>query len=144
MPRSAASIAWNTALEADFRANAGQITSGPMQGRALLLMTTVGVKSGQPRVSALAYTRDGDKYVVVGSNSGAPVNPAWIANIEANPMVTVEVGPETFRARAFMTAAEERQRLWDAHVAVLPAFLEYLKMTDRELPVVTLERIASA
>ena len=144
MAQSAESIAFSNALVADFRASAGQVTSGPMVGRQLLLMTTTGVKSGLPRVSALAYTRDGDGYVVVGSNSGAPMNPAWIANIVANPMVMVEVGPEIFRARAVITAGVERERLWDAHVAVLPAFREYLTMTDRELPVVTLERITSA
>ena len=61
---------------------------------------------------ALGYTRDGDRYVVVGSNSGLPQQPAWLANIRANPVVTVEVGVETFPARATITTGAERQRLW--------------------------------
>ena len=80
--------------------------------------------------------------MIVGSNSGGPTHPAWLANLQADPEVTVEVGTETFRARAVVTSGAERRRLFDAHAAVMPGFAEYQKKTDRELAVVTLERIA--
>ncbi len=142
MPVDAETISWNDALIADFRAHDGRLTRGPMAGRSLLLLTSIGAKSGLRRTAPLAFTRDGEHYVIVGSNSGGPTHPAWLANVRANPMVTVEVGAETFRARAAVTSGAERRRLFDAHAAVLPGFAEYQKMTDRELPVVTLERLA--
>jgi len=75
--------------------------------------------------------------VIVGSNRGLPTDPAWLANLRAQPGVTVEVGAETFRARAVIAAGAERRRLFDAHAAVLPNFADYERMTEREIPVVT-------
>jgi deazaflavin-dependent oxidoreductase (nitroreductase family) len=80
----------------------------------------------------------------VGSNSGLPDQPAWLANIRANPVVSIEAGIETFKARATITAGGERQRLWAAHVAAIPHFANYEKMTERELQVVTIERLAES
>ena len=94
---------WNDQIVADFHEHAGQITQGRLAGANLLLMTSIGARSGEPRTTPLGYTRDGDRYVVVGSNSGLPQQPAWLANIRANPVVTVEVGVETFPARATIT-----------------------------------------
>lgn len=93
-------------------------------------------------MSPLGYTRDGDRYVVVGSNGGRPNQPAWLANIRAHPVVSIEVGIETFKAWATITDGAERQRLWAAHVAELPHFANYEKMTERELQVVAIERLA--
>ena len=138
MPTLEETIAWNTAIIADFRANAGQITAGPMAGAPLLLLTTTGARTGLPRTQPLAYTRDGERYVVIGSNAGKPEHPAWLANISKEPVVTVEVGAEAFQARADLTAGTERRRLFDAQAAVMPGFAEYEKHTERELPVVTL------
>ena len=76
----------------------------------LLLMTSIGARSGEPRTAPLGYTRDGERYVVVGSNSGLPQQPGWLANIRANPVVSVEVGGATFQARATITSDAERQR----------------------------------
>jgi deazaflavin-dependent oxidoreductase (nitroreductase family) len=137
-------IAWDEAIVADFHEHAGQITQGRLAGANLLLMTSIGAKSGEPRISPLGYTRDGDRYVVVGSNSGLPHQPAWLANIRANPVVSVEVGVETFEARATITAGSERQRLWAAHVAAIPHFATYQNMTERELQVVAIERLADS
>jgi deazaflavin-dependent oxidoreductase (nitroreductase family) len=142
MPRRPDEVAWDDGILADFHEHAGQITRGRLAGANLLLMTSIGAKSGEPRISPLGYTRDGDRYVVVGSNSGLPHQPAWLANIRANPVVSVEVGIETFEARATITAGAERQRLWAAHVAALPHFATYEKMTERELQVVAIERLA--
>jgi len=125
----------------DFRAHKGQITSGPFAGRSLLLLTTNGAKTGDERTSPLAYSRDGDRLVVIASKGGASRNPAWYHNLRTHPDVTVEIGPEKFRAGAQPTGEPERRRLYDQHAAKMPAFAEYEKKTTRKIPVVVLERI---
>ena len=141
MPIQPAELAWNDGIIKDFREHGGRITEGPLAGASLLLLTTIGARSGRPRTSPVGYTRDAERYVVVGSNSGGPTNSAWLYNLKANPIATVEVGEETFQAQATVTEGAERRRLLDAHIAAIPAFGQYEQMTDRELPVVTLERI---
>jgi deazaflavin-dependent oxidoreductase (nitroreductase family) len=128
-------------LIADFRANGGKVTSGPFLGRNLLLLTSVGARTGEARLAPLAYTRDGDRIVIVASKGGAPTNPAWYVNLLANPVVTVELGGETFQARASVVGGGERDRLYAAHAAEHPAFREYPARTTRVIPVVTLERM---
>lgn len=141
MPIQPGEVAWNEATIADFRAHGGQITKGPLAGANLVLLTTTGAKSGRPRTSPVGYTRDGERYVLVGSNSGGPTNSAWVANVKAHPEVTVEVGTKTFPARAKVTEGAERRRLFDAHARVIPIFTEYERMTEREIPVVVLDRL---
>jgi deazaflavin-dependent oxidoreductase (nitroreductase family) len=140
MPLSAGETAWNENHIADFREHGGTITQGPLAGANVLLLHTTGAKTGKDRISPLGYTRDGDRWVVVGSNSGAHHDPAWLANVRKEPRVTVEVGSETFPAVARITTGEERDRLWNAHVAAIPAFGRYEAMAGRTIPVVTLER----
>lgn len=130
------------ALVADFRANGGKVTSGPFLGRNLLLLTTIGARSGEARLAPLAYTRDGDAIVIVASKAGAPTHPAWYVNLLANPVVRVELGDETFQARASVVEGGERDRLYAAHAAEHPAFHEYPKRTTRQIPVVRLDRLA--
>src|SRR5438105_2972444 len=91
--------AFNRKLIEEFRANRGQL-SGQMAGRNLLLLTTTGARSGQPRTTVLGFGKDGNRYVVVASGNGAPRHPAWYVNLQANPVVTVEVGPEKLELRA--------------------------------------------
>ncbi len=133
---------FTNALIADFRANGGKVTSGPFLGRNLLLLRTIGALSGGPRLAPLVYTRDGDRIVIVASKGGAPTNPAWYHNILANPVVTVELGDETFQARASVVEGGERDRLYAAHAAEHPAFAEYQERTTRVIPVVGLERVS--
>jgi deazaflavin-dependent oxidoreductase (nitroreductase family) len=133
--------AFTRGLIEDMRAHGGAVTSGPMAGRPLLLLTTKGAKSGEERRAILTYTRDGDKYVVAGSKSGAPTNPAWYHNLLAHPIVGVEVGGETIEARATNIDGSERDRLWANHVAARPEFAEYPKKSGRVIPMITLERI---
>jgi deazaflavin-dependent oxidoreductase (nitroreductase family) len=135
--------AWNHGLIEDYRAN-GKATSGPFVGRQLLLLTTKGAKSGAERTAPLVYTTDGDKIVIVASMGGAPTHPHWFANVVANPVVTVELGQEKFRARATVADAAERRRLYDAHADLHPSFVDYEQNTTREIPVVLLERLNSA
>ena len=133
--------AFTRAMKEDLRTN-GRITTGPMAGRPLMILTTTGAKSGEPREAIVTYTRDGDAYVIAASKSGAPTNPSWYYNILANPTVTVEADGEKFDAHGTLTAGAERQRLWDQHAEERPEFKEYPKITTRVIPVITLERIA--
>jgi len=131
---------FNQSVIEDFRAHKGQISKGPFTGRSLLLLTTKGRRSGAERTNPLAYTRDGDRYIVVASKGGAPTNPDWYRNLRAQPRVSVEVGPERFEAQASVANGGERRRLYDAHASRMPAFKEYEQRTSREIPVVVLER----
>lgn len=140
MPIDAREAAWNATMIADFRAHGGAITSGPLAGSNLLLLTSTGAKTRKPQVAPLGYTMDGDRYVVVGSNSGRPQNPEWLRNIQANRLVTVEVGGEQIQAAATVTTGAERRRLLDAHIAAIPIFADYEAKAGRDLPVVTLAR----
>ena len=133
--------AFNEALIADFRANKGQVTSGPFVGSPILLLTTTGAKSGQPRIAPLVYTRDGDRYVIIASKGGAPIHPDWYHNIVKNPAATLEVGPETFQVRCIIAEPAERDRLYAAQAALMPNFKTYQEKTTRTIPVVVLERV---
>jgi deazaflavin-dependent oxidoreductase (nitroreductase family) len=130
---------FNGSLVEEFRANGGKV-SGQFAGAPLLLLTTVGAKSGKERVNPLAYHRDGDRLAIVASFGGAPTNPAWYHNLLANPKVTVEVGGETFTALATPAEGAERDRLFADIVAAMPNFGEYQKNTDRTIPIVFLDR----
>jgi deazaflavin-dependent oxidoreductase (nitroreductase family) len=130
---------FNQNIIAEFRANAGKV-GGPFAGRPMLLLTTTGAKSGQPRTSPLVYTTDGDRLVVIASKGGAPTNPAWYHNLLANPEVTLEVGTERFPARATVATGQRRERLFAAQAALMPGFADYQRNTTRQLPVITFER----
>lgn len=137
-------MAFNDDLIAHFRKNRGVITEGPFTGRDLLILTTTGAKSGQPRTHPLVYSRDGDRYVVIASKGGAPTHPSWYHNLRANPVVTVELGGETFRARAIPIAGgPERRRLYDQHAAINPGFKDYERKTTRVIPAILLDRLAA-
>jgi len=135
---------FNNALIADLRAHDGQPTSGPFVGRPVLILATTGARSGEHRETPLVYSRDGDTFVVIASKGGAPTHPAWYFNILADPRVTVEVAGETFETRARIAGDVERRRLYDQHAAINPTFTEYEAKTSRVIPVIILEREASA
>jgi deazaflavin-dependent oxidoreductase (nitroreductase family) len=133
---------WNRALIDDLRANQGRATSGPFVDRPVLILTTIGAKTGQAHQAPLVYTRSGDDIVIVASMGGAPRNPSWFHNIVANPRVTVEVDGATFEAIARVARPDERRRLYDAHADVFPGFRDYEAKTSRVIPVVLLARVA--
>jgi deazaflavin-dependent oxidoreductase (nitroreductase family) len=136
--------AFTKALIEDVRAN-GHPTSGMFEGRPVLILTTIGAKSGEPRVAPLVYSRHGDDLVIMASKGGAPTHPAWYLNLVANPVVTVETEGEKYQARATEAHGEERDRIWDAHVELNPGFAEYVeKAGDRVIPVILLSRIDEA
>jgi deazaflavin-dependent oxidoreductase (nitroreductase family) len=130
---------FNQLLIAEFRANGGTV-SGQFAGAPLLLLNTVGAKSGAPRTTPLVYSRDGDRYVIIASKGGAPTNPAWYHNLIATPTASVEVGSEKFEVKSSVTQGEERDRLFDQQAAQMPNFAEYQRQTERLIPVVVLER----
>jgi deazaflavin-dependent oxidoreductase (nitroreductase family) len=130
---------FNRQLIEEYRANGGRVT-GVFAGASLLLLTTTGARSGQPRVAPLIYTTDNGRWIVIASKGGAPTHPDWYYNLRANPEVTVEVGTESFPARATVTTGAERQRLFDQMAARMPNFAEYQGNTVRQLPVIVLER----
>ncbi|MEU4717090.1 nitroreductase family deazaflavin-dependent oxidoreductase [Micromonospora purpureochromogenes] len=106
-----------------------------------LLLTTRGRRSGKLRRTALIYGRDGDDYLVVASQGGAPQHPAWYLNLLADPEAEVQVGAETFAVRARTAGPEEKPRMWRTMVDIWPAYDDYQTRTDREIPVVVLERV---
>jgi deazaflavin-dependent oxidoreductase (nitroreductase family) len=131
---------FNRNLVDEFRTNNGKV-SGVFEKAPLILITHKGAKSGIERTSPLVYTRDGDNLVIIASKGGAPSHPHWYLNVVANPEVTVELPGETFKARARVAEGEERDRLFRAQADLMPNFDEYQSKTDRQIPVVVLERI---
>ena len=129
----------NDPVIAEFRARRGHVTS---RKYPVILLTTTGAKSGQPRVTPLNYTVDGDRLAVIASKGGSPTHPAWYLNLVANPEVGIEHGNETFRARASTAREPERTRLFDQQAAAMPFFNAYRRSVKaREIPVVIFERI---
>jgi deazaflavin-dependent oxidoreductase (nitroreductase family) len=130
---------FNRTIIDEFRANAGKVGGG-FAGAPMVLLTTTGAKSGKRLTTPLVYMPDGDRIVIFASKAGAPTNPAWYHNLVANPVVTLEVGPETFDADAAVAAGDERSQLFNRQAAVMPQFAEYQRKTTRVIPVVVLKR----
>jgi deazaflavin-dependent oxidoreductase (nitroreductase family) len=130
--------AFEDALIADMRTHAGVVTSGPLAGHPLLIMTSRGAKSGQPRRAILTFSRDGADYVVAGTASGSPKDPKWLRNVQANPRVAIEAEARTFEATASVADGAERDRLWRQHVEALPWFADYPRQSGRVIPMVRL------
>ena len=131
--------AYNLHLIKEFRANRGK-TEGPFAARPLLLLTTIGAKSGQARTSPLMYIPDGDQLLVLASNYGAPKHPDWYHNLLVHPNVTVEVGSQTYRATAATLVGLEREQAWARLVERYPSFAGLQTKTRRQIPLVALQR----
>jgi deazaflavin-dependent oxidoreductase (nitroreductase family) len=110
-------------------------------GVPTLILTTTGRRSGKPFSTPLILGRDGDDYVVVASKGGAPRHPDWYRNLVDHPEVDVQVKGDRFRARARTAGPEERSRLWELMTDIWPAYDQYQQKTDRQIPVVVLERV---
>jgi deazaflavin-dependent oxidoreductase (nitroreductase family) len=130
---------FNKDIIAEFRANGGKVT-GQFANADLLLLTTTGAKSGQPRISPLAYFRIDGKLIIIGSFAGSPVNPAWVHNLRANPQAHVEVGTDAFDVAARELPPAEREELFGKLTAVAPGFAEYQSKTSRVIPLFELQR----
>ncbi|WP_238363135.1 nitroreductase/quinone reductase family protein [Actinopolymorpha pittospori] len=110
------------------------------QGWPTLLLTTRGRRTGRLRRTALIYGRDGDRYLLVGSNAGSPRDPAWYLNLHFHPGVAVQVGGDRSDARARTATAEEKKQLWPRMAAIFPLYDSYQARSGRDIPVVILER----
>ncbi len=130
---------WNRQTIEAFRANGGKV-GGMWEGRPLLLLTTTGAKSGQRHTTPTMYLADGDRLLIFASKGGAPTNPAWYHNLLAHPVVTVEVGSETYEATARVLSGEERDHFYAIQSERFPQFAEYQAKTNRKIPVIALER----
>ncbi|MFI5836148.1 nitroreductase family deazaflavin-dependent oxidoreductase [Micromonospora sp. NPDC051300] len=129
---------WNDKIIAEFRANGGRV-GGQFAGAPLLLLHTVGARSGKPRVNPMMYQELDGGYAVFASKAGAPTNPDWYHNLLAEPNVTAEIGTDTIDLVARVADGDERERIWDAQKAAYPGFADYERKTSRQIPVVVLE-----
>jgi deazaflavin-dependent oxidoreductase (nitroreductase family) len=130
---------WNSQIIAEFRANGGQV-GGNFAGAPLLLLHSIGAKSGNERINPMMYQELGNGSVAVfASNAGADVHPAWYYNVVANPNVTAEIGETTRPFRARTAAGAERTPIWELQKASYPGFADYQVRTEREIPVVILD-----
>lgn len=111
------------------------------QGTTVAILTTKGRKSGQLRSTPLIYQPYGDAYLVVASKGGADEHPLWYLNLEADPEVEFQIKGDRFKARARTATPEERPDMWRTMVATWPAYDEYATKTDREIPIVVIERV---
>jgi len=125
-----------------YRENNGEPGHIWKEGSTILLLTTTGRKTGEPRTTPLIYAQDGDRYVIVASKGGAPEHPGWYENLAKTPEVEVQVLDDVFPAHARVAVGEEREQLWRKANVVWPHYDEYQTKTDREIPVVVLERSA--
>jgi deazaflavin-dependent oxidoreductase (nitroreductase family) len=141
MPDTETLKAFNKTVSDEFRANDGKV-GGQFEGANLLLLTTTGAKSGQPRVSPLAYFRVDDKLLILGSFAGADVNPAWVHNLRANPSAHIEIGNESSDVTARELPLAERDDLFPKITAAAPGFAEYQAKTTRIIPVFELQPLA--
>ena len=130
---------WNAQIIAEFRKNHGKI-GGDFEGAPLLLLHTIGKRSGRPRVNPMMYLRDGERYVVFGSKAGADTHPDWYRNLMAHPDVKIEVGNETIDVQADDLQGPERDRLFERQATLYPGFAEYQRKTKRVIPVIALTR----
>jgi len=124
-----------------FRATKGRVL-GRMVGMPVLLLNTIGRKSGEKRTTVLTYTTDGDDVLLVASNGGVKRHPAWYLNLEANPEVEIELGKSVETRRARTATPDEKEKLWPGIVENYKGYAGYQKRTDRDIPVVILEPIA--
>ena len=131
--------AFNKAIVDEFRTNGGKV-GGQFEGADLLLLTTTGAKSGEPRLSPLAYLTIDGKTIVIGSYAGADIHPAWVHNLRANSRAHVEVGTTDYDVIARELPPAERDELYPKVVAAAPGFGDYQAKTSRVIPLFELQR----
>ena len=114
----------------------GGLMMGRMGAAPILLLTTTGRRSGRERTTPVLYLEDGGRFVIVASLAGAPRHPAWFLNLEANPLVRLQVRSRHFAATARRASVEEKAQLWPRLVGMYPTYEDYQKRTTRDIPVV--------
>jgi deazaflavin-dependent oxidoreductase (nitroreductase family) len=139
VPDAEAMKAFDKSIVDEFRANGGKV-GGPFEGATLLLLTSTGAKSGQPRLAPLAYLTIDQKMIIIGSKAGADTNPDWVHNLRANPLAHVEVGTEAYDATARELPPAERDEVFPKVAAAAPGFGDYQSKTSRVIPLFELQR----
>jgi deazaflavin-dependent oxidoreductase (nitroreductase family) len=137
-PDAEATKAFNAKIADEFRANDGKV--GAFEGQELLLLTTVGAKSGQPRLSPLTCRRIDGKLMIIAGYGGADVNPAWVYNLRANPRASVELAGESYDVTARELRGAERADIVAKVVAVAPRFAQFQANVTRVIPIFELNR----
>ena len=138
-----ARLAWKLGSGAHagvYRATGGKLF-GRMGKSPILLLNTVGRKSGKKRTSPLLYAMDGEDFVIIASKGGASAHPAWYLNLMANPEATVEIEDREVRVKAEEADSEEKSRLWQKMVEMYPAYDAYQEKTEREIPLLVLHPV---
>lgn len=130
---------FNNNVAEEFRANSGKV-GGPFADSNLLLLTTTGAKSGQPRLAPLSYLRIDGKLLIIAGYGGLDINPAWVHNLRANPRATVEIGTESFDVLAHELSSAERDAIIPQVTAIAPIFAEYQTKTRRVIPIFQLQK----
>lgn len=128
-----------TALHVFFYKLTGGRIGGRFRGAPVLLLRTVGRKSGKGRTTPLLYAQDGSSWIIVASNGGKPKDPSWLSNLRKNPNATFQIKNRKQNARARIATLEERTRLWPIMTKIYPSYDDYQKKTEREIPLVVLE-----
>ena len=140
IPDADAMKAFNKNIVDEFRANGGKV-GGPFEGATLLLLTTTGAKSGQPRLAPLAYFTIDGKMIIIGSKAGADTNPDWVHNLRANPQAHIEVGTDAYDVTAVSCRSSRARRdLRPRSSPLAPGFGEYQSKTSRVIPLFELQR----
>jgi deazaflavin-dependent oxidoreductase (nitroreductase family) len=124
-----------------YRATGGKLF-GRMGKSPILLLNTMGRKSGKKRTTPLLYVMDGEGFVIIASKGGAPTHPAWYLNLIANPDATVEIGDREVRVRAEEVHGEDKTRLWQKMVEMYPTYDDYQTKTEREIPLLILHPVS--
>jgi deazaflavin-dependent oxidoreductase (nitroreductase family) len=140
MARQDASHLYGAEHVRSYRETGGEVGHDWKRGTSILLLTTKGRRSGEERTTPLIYGRSGDDYVVVASKGGSDEPPGWYANLQADPDVEVQVLDDVFPARARTASPDEKPELWEQMVGEWPPYDAYQRKTDREIPVVVLQR----
>lgn len=122
-----------------YRASGGRLGGKWMYGAPILLLTTTGRRSGEPRTAPLLYLEDGEKVILVGSQGGMSKDPLWVKNADANPDVEIEVGTRRRRMRARRGSSEEKARYWPDLCRMYPDYDDYQARTTRDIPILILE-----
>jgi len=126
-----------------YRATGGKLF-GRMGKSPILLLNTVGRKTGGKRTSPLLYVMDGEDFVIIASKGGAATHPAWYLNLRANPEATVEIGDRELQVEAEVADPEDKARLWQKMVEIYPTYDDYQRKTEREIPLLVLRPVERA
>jgi deazaflavin-dependent oxidoreductase (nitroreductase family) len=138
-PDVEATKAFNAKVADEFRANNGSVSA--FEGNELLLLTTVGARSGEPRLSPLTCRRIDGKLLVIGGYGGADVTPAWVYNLRANPRAHVELGGQSFDVTAREVLGDERDQIVPKVIAVAPHFADFQSNVSRVIPIFELDKV---